>query len=92
VSTVLPTVIYELGLTGTAVAQLMTMVSLSFPTVPCERAILNPVAFSTERFESLYQNPLTPLLLSQHMPSAAPASFSSGISSTTNTSRPGWPR
>jgi hypothetical protein len=27
VSTVLPTVIYELGLTGTAVAQLMTMVS-----------------------------------------------------------------
>lgn len=29
VSTVLPTVIYELGLTGTAVAQLMTMVSLT---------------------------------------------------------------
>ena len=27
VSTVLPTVIYELGMTGTAVAQLMTMVS-----------------------------------------------------------------
>jgi hypothetical protein len=31
VSTVLPTVIYELGLTGTAVAQLMTMVSSMFP-------------------------------------------------------------
>jgi hypothetical protein len=33
VSTVLPTVIYELGLTGTAVAQLMTMVSSISPSM-----------------------------------------------------------
>jgi hypothetical protein len=37
VSTVLPTVIYELGLTGTAVAQLMTMVSSTFPETPSLR-------------------------------------------------------
>jgi len=40
---VLPTVIYELGLTGTAVAQLMTMVSFSFSIVRCRRATLKDV-------------------------------------------------
>lgn len=40
VSTVLPTVIYELGMTGTAVAQLMTMVSIRLSCLGCFREAL----------------------------------------------------
>jgi len=50
VSTVLPTVIYELGLTGTAVAQLMTMVSSISPVL---LSFFWIVFFRTRRFRSL---------------------------------------
>jgi MFS family permease len=46
VSTVLPTVIYELGMTGTAIAQLMTMVSLRSLNVAVLTSILANLPFT----------------------------------------------